>query len=178
MFLSAKATHLTAPVVLVMLYDVSPSAVQNMGRHNRPLNFDSFRLSLALEGRATWATDQSTKTKTVWTNRWRRGCRRQGLNWQGQDKAAEDEAIKDNVKICQIKVRTTVLWAISTTTWNLPRFSPTEKWYVKYMLASEHFKNKKNQNIFQIACKSKLVSYSVGKNNKTWNTFKSIACAK
>ena len=37
MFLSAEATHLTAPVVLVTLLDVSPSAVQNMARHNRPL---------------------------------------------------------------------------------------------------------------------------------------------
>ena len=37
MFLSAEATHLTAPAVLVTLYDVSPSADQNMARHNRPL---------------------------------------------------------------------------------------------------------------------------------------------
>ena len=38
MFLSAEATHLTVPVVLVTLLDVSPSAVQNMARHNRPLD--------------------------------------------------------------------------------------------------------------------------------------------
>ena len=40
MFLSAEATHLTAPVVLLTLQDVSPSAVQNVARHNRPLGGD------------------------------------------------------------------------------------------------------------------------------------------
>ena len=37
MFLSAEATHLTAPVALVTLKDVFASADKNMARHNRPL---------------------------------------------------------------------------------------------------------------------------------------------